>query len=311
MMTLGAAQFGLRMILARLFDPSRLLDVIEAERVDYLIGVPTMLIGLLEEQAARPRDLSSVRRVVSGGAMVPPDLVTKVRDAFGCSYQTVYAQTESSPVLTQSAEGDSIERLCDTVGQPLPQTSLSIRDPRTNLVVPLGEVGEICAQSYGVMIGYNQDPEATARAIDGDGWLHTGDLGTMDSRGYVRITGRVKDMIIRGGENLFPAEIEAVILEHSSVAEAAVVGMPDEKWGEVAVAFVRLSDGNNLDEAGLVAHCRERIAAQKTPARWVAVSEWPLTGSGKIQKFVLRERLVAGAYDPPDQPEPIMQARPI
>ncbi len=146
------------------------------------------------------------------------------------------------------------------------------------------------------MIGYNDNPGATAAAIDEEGWLHTGDLGTMDERGFVAITGRVKDMIIRGGENLFPAEIEAVILEHGSVAETAVVGMPDERWGEIVVAFVRLTAGASLDEAGLVAHCRERVAPQKTPARWIEISEWPLTGPGKIQKFVLRDRLIAGDY---------------
>ena len=296
MMTLGACQFGCRMILAKLFDPSRLLDLIEAERVAFTVGVPTMLIGLLEAQAARPRDISSLRMIVSGGAMVPPELVRRVCDAFECGFQTVFAQTESSPVLTQTCIDDKIEDLCETVGQALPQTEISIRDPQTNEVMPIGAVGEICARSYGVMFGYNDDPAATSQAIDSGDWLHTGDLGTMDARGYLRVTGRVKDMIIRGGENLFPVEIENVLLEHPDVAEVAVVGIPDKRWGETVACFVRLVDGVSLNSAALIAHCREHISAQKTPAHFVEVSDWPLTGSGKIQKFVLRERFQSGYY---------------
>jgi fatty-acyl-CoA synthase len=292
MMTLGAVQFGCRMILARVFEPSAMLDIIEQEHVASVIGVPTMLIGLLEAQAARPRDVSSVQTIVSGGAMVPPDLVRRVRQVFGCGLQTVYAQTEASPVLVQTWREDTIEDLCGTAGQPLPQTRLSIRDPHSNAVMPIGAVGEICAQSYGVMIGYNDDPEATAEAIDSDGWLHTGDLGTMDARGYVTVTGRVKDMIIRGGENLFPVEIENVLLEHPDITEVAIVGIPDDRWGETVACFMRLAPGAAVKRAGLVSHCRARISPQKTPAHWIEVSEWPLTGSGKIQKFVLRERFM-------------------
>jgi fatty-acyl-CoA synthase len=160
----------------------------------------------------------------------------------------------------------------------------------------VGQVGEICARGYCVMLGYNDNPEANAKTIDAEGWLHTGDLGTMDARGYVKITGRVKEMIIRGGENLFPAEIENVLLEHPDVAEVAVVGAPDERWGEIVVCFLRLRTGAALDRPALVSHCRERISPQKTPAHWIEIAEWPLTGSGKIQKFVLRDRFVAGEW---------------
>jgi fatty-acyl-CoA synthase len=300
MMALGACQSGCRMILEKLFDPPRLLDILEAERVAFTVGVPTMLIGLLEAQAARPRDVSSLKMIVSGGSMVSPELVRRVRDTFGCGFQTVFAQTESSPVLTQTCTSDSIEDLCETVGQALPQTEVSIRDPQTHAVMAVGAMGEICARSYGVMIGYNDDAAATSQAIDSDGWLHTGDLGTMDSRGYVKVTGRVKDMIIRGGENLFPVEIENVLLEHPDIKEVAVVGIPDKRWGETVACFVRLKQGAPLDPPALVAHCRERISAPKTPARWIEVGDWPLTGSGKIQKFVLRERLQAGYYQSAD-----------
>jgi fatty-acyl-CoA synthase len=266
-------------------------------RVDVLVGVPTMLVALLEAQAASPRDVSSVRWASSGGAMVPPELGRRVRSAFGCDFHIVYGQTEASCLLTiahcvDGAPEDEIE----TVGQPIAQTEISVRNPATGAVLPIGAVGEICSRSYGTLIAYNDDPTATTAAVDSDGWLHTGDLGTMDARGRLRITGRVKEMIIRGGENLFPAEIENVLLEHPDVAEAAVVGAPDARWGEVVVAFLRLAPGAVFDKPALVAHCRANLAAFKTPAHWVAVDAWPLTGSGKIQKFVLRERFVAGEW---------------
>ena len=228
--------------------------------------------------------------------MVPPELVRRIRSVFDCNFETVYGQTESSPLLTQTRSDDSFEDLCETVGQAMPRTELSIRDPNSNAVVPVGAIGEICARGYCVMLEYNDNPEATAKAIDADGWLHTGDLGTMDARGFVKVTGRVKDMIIRGGENLFPAEIENVLLEHADVADVAVIGAPDERWGEIVVCFVRLAQGASLDRTALIAHCRERIAPQKTPAHWIEIAEWPLTGSGKIQKFVLRDRFVAGEW---------------
>jgi fatty-acyl-CoA synthase len=258
-----------------------------------MMGVPTMLIAMLEADAARSRDFSSVKIAGSGGSMVPPELIRQVMERLGCGFYTVYGQTETSPLLTTTRTTDPFDDVCFTVGQPLPQTEVSIRDPNTNLVVPLDAVGEICARGYSLMLGYNDDPEATAKTIDADGWLHTGDLGTMDSRGFVKVTGRVKEMIIRGGENMFPAEIENVLLEHDDVAEVAVVGVPDVKFGEAVAAFVRVSAGASFDPAALIAHCRSNIAAQKTPTHWIEVSEWPLTGSGKIQKFALRDQWVA------------------
>ena len=294
--TLGSVQHGCRMIIAKLFDPGRMLDIMEIERVALLLGVPTMMIGMLEAQTAKPRDLSSVRMAVSGGSMVPPELVRRIRAMFGCDFETVYGQTETSPVLTQTRADDSIEDLCETVGQALPLIEISIRDPATNKVVPCGAIGEICSRGYCNMLEYNDNPKATTATIDGEGWLHTGDLGTMDARGYVKVTGRVKEMIIRGGENLFPAEIENCLLEHPSVAECAVVGVPDPNWGEIVTCFVRLNAGATLDKAALIAHCRKHMAAMKTPAHWFEVTSWPLTGSGKIQKFVLRDRVVSGEF---------------
>jgi fatty-acyl-CoA synthase len=297
MTTLGAHQTGQRMILARLFDAGRVLDIIEAERVDYFLGVPTMLVAVIEAQATQPRDLSSVRLVCSGGSLVPAELIRATRATLGREYQTVYGQTEGQ-LLTLTRSDDPTADIENTVGQPLPQIEVSIRDPRTNAVVAVDAVGEVCVRGYSVMLGYNDNPEATAAAIDAEGWLHTGDLGTLDARGFLKITGRVKEMIIRGGENLFPAEIENVLLEHPSVVEVAVIGAPDERWGEIVVAFIRVAPGAALDRQALVAHCRERISAPKTPAHWIEVDAWPLTGSGKIQKFVLRDRFVAGEFEP-------------
>lgn len=293
MAVLGAVQKGCSIVLMRQFDPHAALDLIEAERVQMWGGVPTMLIAAVEAQTASPRDLSSLDLAGSGGSMVPPELVRLVTQTLGCRFLTVYGQTEASPLLTLVGPDDDFDDICNTVGQPIAHTELAIMATDGSGPVALGEVGEICARGYLVMTGYNDDPEATARTIDQDGWLHTGDLGTMDHRGFVRITGRVKEMIIRGGENLFPAEIENILLEHPDVAEVAVVGVPDERFGEAVAAFIRVSPGGRFDPDALKSHCRAQIAAQKTPSHWIEVSEWPLTGSGKIQKFALRDQWIA------------------
>ncbi len=179
-----------------------------------------MLQAIVEAHAAAPRPLPALRAAGSGGAMVPPELVRDVTSRFNCAFCIVYGQTECSPLLTMTRPGDAWQDSCETLGQPMPHVELAILDLDDGSVLPLGAVGEICARGYPVMLGYHDDPQATAKAICAQGWLHTGDLGTMDARGYVRITGRVKEMIIRGGENLFPAEIENVLLEHPDVAES-------------------------------------------------------------------------------------------
>ena len=296
MLTLGSLQAGCRMVLVSLFDPHVIVGLIESEKANVALGVPTMILALLDAQEARPRDISTLELVSSGGAMVAPDLVRRARRIFGCAFSTLYGQTEHSPVITQHHSDDSIDDICDTVGQPAPQTEVSIRRVGDNRTAAIDEIGEICARSPCVMLGYNDDDEATTEAIDADGWLHTGDLGRMDARGYVTITGRVKEMIIRGGENHFPAEIENVLLEHASVAEVAVVGLPDETWGEVIAAFVRTDDGREIDKDALHAHCRASLSPQKTPAVWCQVDAFPMTGSGKIQKFKLRDGYLEGRY---------------
>ncbi|MEM9263050.1 MAG: AMP-binding protein, partial [Pseudomonadota bacterium] len=213
----------------------------------------------------------------------------------GAPVQIVYGQTEASPVITQAWYTDNLADLTETIGQPVPYTDVAILKPNSQDVVGCDEIGEICCRGYLVMTGYNDNPEATASAIDKEGWLRTGDLGRMDQRGYVTITGRVKEMIIRGGENLFPAEIENALLEHDAISEIAVVGIPDDKWGEQVACFMKAAEGAALPSAqDLKTFVRERLSPQKTPLYWSWVEEWPLTGSGKIQKFKLREAFEAG-----------------
>jgi fatty-acyl-CoA synthase len=287
---LGALQAGCCSVLLRQFDGLGAYRLTESEGLAGILGVPTMLQAIVEAHAASPRPLPALRIAASGGAMVPPELVRELTSRLECEFIIVYGQTESSPLLAQTRPGDSWQDNCETLGQPMPHTDVGIFDIDSGAVMPVGEVGEIRARGYQVMLGYHDDPQATARTIDADGWLHTGDLGTMDVRGYVRITGRVKDIIIRGGENLFPAEIENVLLEHPDVAEVAVVGVPCPRMGEAVAAFIRPLPGKSMDSKALAAHCRAQIAAQKTPAHWIEVSSFPLTGSGKIQKFELRRR---------------------
>ena len=296
MLTLGSLQAGCRMVLVSLFDPHVIVGLIESQKASIALGVPTMILAMLDAQEASPRDVSTLELISSGGAMVAPELVRRTQRTFGCAFSTLYGQTEHSPVITQHHDGDSIDDICNTVGQPVPQTDVSIRRVADNRTAAIDEIGEICARSPSVMLGYHDNDEATAEAIDAEGWLHTGDLGRMDARGYVTITGRVKEMIIRGGENHFPAEIENVLLEHGSVAEVAVVGLPDETWGEVIAAFVQTEGGQELDRDALHAHCRARLSPQKTPTLWCRVNGFPMTGSGKIQKFRLRDGYVAGQY---------------
>jgi fatty-acyl-CoA synthase len=227
--------------------------------------------------------------------MVPPALNAAAQEVFGVPILIVYGQTETSPAITAAWPTDTGAELTETIGQPCSHMEVSIRNPADNSVCAVDEQGEICMRGFNVMVGYNDNPKVTAETIDADGWLHTGDLGSMSARGYVKITGRVKEMIIRGGENLFPAEIEAAMLEHPAIAEIAVAGVPDEKWGEIVAAFMRLAEGaQRPSDDDLKAFIRERLSPQKTPAHWVWVREFPLTGSGKVQKFALAEMFVKG-----------------
>ena len=291
---LGCLQAACKMLLIKRFDADVFAKLIEEQGVTTCFAVPTMLFGLLEALERKPRDMSSLEVISTGGAPVPPELVRRVRKRLDCHLLSAFGQTEHSPMICLNPIEATQEQIVETAGQPLPQTEVSVQSPEDSRVMPIGEVGEICARSYGVMIGYNDNPEATGAAIDEDGWLHTGDLGTMDAQGFIRVTGRVKDMIIRGGENLFPAEIEAVLVEHAQIRQVAVVGLPDEKWGEIIAAFMLSETIPELHE--LKAYCQKHLSAQKTPTTWVQVPEFPLTGSGKVQKFAIRDKFLAGGY---------------
>ncbi len=293
----GALTLGAVFTTVPYFDPALVINGIANTRPRFSGGVPTMLVLMLEELKRGGQDVSSVERLICGAAMVAPELARATRAAFGAPVQVIYGQTEAAPGITLGWYEDSEEDLTQTIGQPLPHMEVSILNPADNSVCAIGEQGEICVRGYNVMHGYNDNPEATAEAIDEDGWLHSGDLGTMDERGYLKITGRVKEMIIKGGENLFPAEIENAMLEHPMIAEIAVAGVPDEKYGEVVACFMRAADGVKPSEAELREFIRERLSPQKTPTYWVWVNDWPMTGSGKIQKFALSEAFVRGDYE--------------
>jgi len=295
---LGCVSHQLAHVPVLAFEPGLVLDLIEAERATALAGVATVLIALTEDPGFDTRDLSSVRTAVSGGALVPPALVKRIEDRLGVRFAIIYGQTESSPVITGVRPDDSFDDRATTVGRPLPQTEVRIAEPASGETVACGVVGELCTRGYHVMHGYYEMPEETAAAIDADGWLHTGDLASMDDRGYCRIEGRLKDMIIRGGENIFPREIEQRLFTHAAVGDVAVVGIPDERWGEQVCAFVRAAPGARPDRAELDAHVRAELAAYKAPRIWVFVEDLPMTPSGKVQKFILRERFIAGELSP-------------
>ncbi len=292
------------------FDPGFVLELIERERGTALLGVPTMQIALLEHPDLESRDLSSLRSSVSGGSLVPADLVRRIESSFGVQFCIVYGTTECSPLVTMTRFDDTPEDKAETIGRAMPQTEVKIADPITGDLVAPGVVGELCARGYMVMRGYFEDEAATAEAIDADGWYHTGDLASMDERGYCRIEGRLKDMIIRGGENIYPREIEDVLFAHPSVADVAVVGIPDDRWGEQVAAFVRINGDDLPTPAALSAHVRGQLAGFKVPRTWVFVETFPLTGSGKVQKFVLRDRLLAGELTPAPTPHDGERAAP-
>ncbi|MCA1712138.1 MAG: AMP-binding protein [Actinobacteria bacterium] len=288
---LGAVQHLATHVPVVAFDPALVLELLESERAGFLGAVPTMLIAMLDHPDRANRDLSSLQVIVSGGSPVPAQLVRRVEQELDVTFTIVFGTTECSPLVSQTRLDDPPDVRAETLGRPLPQTEVKVADPTIGEPVPPGQLGELCARGYLVMRGYHRDDAATAAAIDADGWYHTGDLASMDESGYLRIEGRLKDMIIRGGENIYPKEIEDALFDHPAVAEVAVVGVPDEAWGEVVAAFVRCAPGAAVTEDELRTWCRDRLAPYKTPVRWEVVEAFPLTPSGKIQKFVLRDQL--------------------
>jgi fatty-acyl-CoA synthase len=278
------------------FEPALLLEAFETYRGTHTLVVPTMLIAMLDHPDCARRDLASLQTILSGAASVPASLVRKTQQRLDCQFSILFGQTEAHGVVSQTRVTDSAEDQAETVGQPLPRLEVKIADAETGDPVPLGETGEICCRGYQNMLGYYRMEAETSAAIDADGWLHLGDLGSMDERGFIRISGRIKDMIIRGGLNIYPAEIEAALGDHPAVEYAAVIGVPDDKWGEQIGAVVKLRHGAEQPSVeALTAYLRAEIAPHKTPVYWAFVAAMPTTPSGKIQKFVLRRQAEEGA----------------
>ncbi|MDC0759786.1 AMP-binding protein [Brevibacillus sp. AG] len=289
--TLACVATGATMVPVIAFDPGVVLAVVEAERCTALYGVPTMFIAELNHSTFAERDLSSLRTGIMAGSLCPIEVMKKVVDQMGIRDITIaYGQTEASPVITQTVPEDSLERKVSTVGRLHAEVEAKIIDPATGDILPLGVQGELCTRGYLVMKGYYNMPEETVKAIDQEGWLHTGDLATVDEEGYYRITGRLKDMIIRGGENIYPREVEEFLYTHPKVLDVQIVGVPDAKYGEQVLACIRVKPHETLTEDEVRDYCEGKIAHYKIPRYIQFVDEYPMTASGKIQKFKLREQ---------------------
>ncbi len=291
--SLGAVTRGAAMVIpAEYFNPSATLQAIERERCTTVYGVPTMFVAMLDDASFSGRNLKSLRSGIMAGSPCPIEVMRKVIDIMGCRDITIaYGQTETSPVLTQSSVHDPIELRVETVGSALPGVEIEIRDPQTNQKVGDNRQGELCARGHGAMIGYYNDPEATAQTIDEGGWVHTGDLAIRRPDGCYKITGRLKDMVIRGGENIYPREIEELLFTHPSVSQAAVFGVPDAKYGEALCVWIQAHHGKQVNEEEILAFCKKNLAYYKVPRYVKFVSEFPTTVSGKIQKFKMREQM--------------------
>ncbi len=286
---------GATMVLpSEAFDPLETLRTIHEERCTAIYGVPTMFIAEFQHPEFEKFDLTSLRTGIMAGSSCPIELMRRVVDEMHChQLTTVYGLTESSPGMTQTRVDDSLQLRVTTVGRALPHTEIKIADPKTNQILPLGAIGEICARGYLVMKGYYNDPKSTAEAIEPEGWLHSGDLGTMDENGYVRVTGRIKEMIIRGGENIYPREIEEFLHTCPAIADVQVIGVPDPKYGEAVMAWIKLKRGAAFAEDDVKRFCKGQIADFKIPKYVRFVDSFPMTGSGKIQKFRMRELSIA------------------
>jgi acyl-CoA synthetase (AMP-forming)/AMP-acid ligase II len=294
MATLGSVYRGMTQLPAIKFEPGRINETIERERATSVSLVPTMMIALEEEVVKSGRDLSSLEVVVGGGSPVPPEVMQRWIENYGIGMANTYGMTECSPVICETLPGDPILLQTTTVGPPLPHVELEIVIPATTEPVPVGVEGELRSRSPMVMKGYWDNPEETAAAIDDDGFMRSGDLAKIDENGYVSITGRAKEMIIRGGENIFPAEIEHAVRALDQVADVAVIGVPDDRYGEVCCAYVRLAEGQALGQEEFRLLLAGRVARYKIPAYLRTVDELPLTPSGKVQKFKLKERFADG-----------------
>ena len=292
---LGCTTHGSTMVIpAEAFEPGAVLAAVEAERCTALYGVPTMFVGELGHPDFGTFDLSSLRTGVMAGSPCPVEVMKACIDRMHMAEVTIcYGMTETSPVSTQTLPDDSIHHRTATVGRVHPHVEVriaSIDDPAAT--IERGETGELCTRGYSVMTGYWNDPERTAEAIDADGWMHTGDLAVMDGDGYVNIVGRSKDMVIRGGENIYPRELEEYLYTHPAVLDVQVVGVPDERYGEQLLAAIRLEPGATATEDDIRAFCEGRIAHYKVPRYVQFVDEFPMTVTGKVQKYKLREQAI-------------------
>jgi fatty-acyl-CoA synthase len=276
------------------FDPLAVLETVQAERCTALYGVPTMFIAELDHPRFAEFDLRTLRTGIMAGSPCPVEVMKKVQSQMHMTQVTIaYGMTETSPVSTQSAVDDPLGKRVATVGRVHPHVEIKIVDPATSVVVPRGTPGELCARGYLVMLGYWNNEAATREAIDAGRWMHTGDLATMDEDGYVNIVGRIKDMIIRGGENVYPREVEEFLYTHPAVADVQVIGVPSRQYGEEVMAWVKRREGAEVTAEELIRFCQGRIATFKIPRYWKFTDSFPLTVTGKVQKFRMREMAVA------------------
>lgn len=289
--TLACVTVGATMVPITEFNPKTVLQAVQDEKCTALHGVPTMFIAELNLPDFNQYDLSSLRTGIMAGSNCPIEVMKAVVDKMGASEVTIaYGQTESSPVITQTRTDDPIELRVSSVGRALPNVEVKIVEPGTNKEVPHGVQGELCTRGYHVMKAYYNNPDATKEAIDEEGWLHTGDLAVMDESGYCKITGRIKDMIIRGGENVYPREIEEFLYQHPKVLDVQVIGVPDQKFGEEIMAWIIVREGEVLTDEEVREYCKGKISRHKIPRYIQFTTEYPMTASGKIQKFKLREQ---------------------
>ncbi|HOU51205.1 MAG: AMP-binding protein [Smithella sp.] len=290
MSTLNCVYHGSTMVIVEFFDPLKALQYIAAEKCTAVNGVPTMFIAILNHPDFDKYDLTSLRTGIMAGAPCPVETMNQVRTKMHCPEIVIaFGQTESAPVMTMTRRDDPVELRVSTVGRLLPDIEGKIIDPDTGIDLPPDTQGEIVTRSECVMKGYYKMPEATAAAIDNDKWLHTGDLGEVDKNGYFKVTGRIKDMIIRGGENIYPRELEEFLFTHPKVANVQVIGLPDKKYGEQVLAAIQLKAGQTATPEEFADYCKGKIARHKIPKYWEFVDGYPMTASGKIQKFKMKE----------------------
>lgn len=285
--TLGCIAMRSTSVILKAFDGGLTLDLCQTHRIAMLPVVPTMLIAMIEHPNFAQTDLSALELLLTGGTVITPDFVRMAQQKLGTDVQVMFGQTEAGGAMCKTFRSDPVEKIAETVGRPYPHTALKIARLDQPGLCDIGEVGEIRIKSPFMMVGYFDNPEADRGAFDKEGFLRTGDLGRIGDDGYVRVTGRLKEMVIRGGENIYPREVEDALGEFPEVAEAAVLGIPDPKWGEELVAVLRAAAGAQIDVDRIAEQLRERIARHKVPKKWRVISDFPRTPSGKIQKFEL------------------------